>query len=107
MSVYDLNSNTTNTGSITDEIQVKNQIMNSPTVICSGCNSKLFVENVILKKISLLYTGTGKDELVPIPVYVCTKCGKILDYFTEKPNFKKLYGEIEEDKSDIKDNLIK
>jgi len=69
-------------------------IYNSPTVVCD-CGSKVFHEAVVLKKVSSLLSGTGREELVPIPVYVCDKCGKIPTEFTSRSGAKKILGEDE------------
>lgn len=67
-------------------------VYKSPNVICS-CGSKVFHEAIILKKVSGLMSSTGREELVPIPVYVCDKCGKIPEEFTDKPAAKIILGE--------------
>lgn len=82
-------------------------IYKSPAVKCSECGSKVFHEAVVLKKVSKLLSGTGKDELIPIPVYVCDKCGKIPDEFLNRPAAKYILGDADEDmKEETKDNLI-
>lgn len=42
---------------------------------CSECNNVLFQPCVTFKKVSALYTQTGKEELMPIDVFVCSNCG--------------------------------
>jgi len=51
-------------------------IKNFKTVTCS-CGSMIFEEAIILKKISPLVSPTGKEEIQPIDVLVCKKCGKV------------------------------
>jgi hypothetical protein len=51
-------------------------IKNSTVVECE-CGSKLFVEKMIIKKISPLVSPTGREEFMPIPLMVCEKCGKM------------------------------
>ena len=86
--------------------QYANTVYNSPNVICS-CGSKVFHEAVVLKKISTLMSGTGREELVPIPVYVCDKCGKIPDEFTNKSAAKMILGEETEEPKTESSILIK
>ncbi len=74
-------------------------VYKSPNVVCS-CGSKIFHEAVVLKKLSSLMSGTGREELVPIPVYVCDKCGKIPDEFTSKSAAKIILGEDKEEKEE-------
>ena len=39
------------------------------------------IEKVIFKKISALLSPSGKTEIVPMPIIVCDKCGKVSDIF--------------------------
>ena len=77
-------------------------IISSPNVICE-CGNKVFIEAVILKRVSPLVTGLSTETLYPIPVYQCSKCGKIPSEFLKKGNAKIILGETDdtEDK-DIK-----
>lgn len=80
-------------------------LLDSPNVVCE-CGSKLFHEAIVLKKVSALISPTGKEELYPIPVYVCEKCGKIPADLTSKANASKILGEDANDKSNEKSNSI-
>ena len=51
---------------------------------CEECTCLNFLQVVRLKKISGLITGTGKDALVPIPVYACADCGHVNKVFLER-----------------------
>lgn len=46
-------------------------------IICEQCQSKLFTPVFLLKKVPLIYTGTGKEELLPIQLFECAKCGHV------------------------------
>jgi len=46
------------------------------TVTCE-CGGMVFENGVILKKISPIISSTGKEEIYPIEVLVCKKCGKV------------------------------
>jgi hypothetical protein len=52
------------------------QISNSPTVECE-CGSKMFEEGMLFKKLSPLISPTGREEVFPIQIIVCKKCGKV------------------------------
>ena len=80
-------------------------LLDSPNVVCE-CGSKLFYEAIVLKKVSALISPTGKEELYPIPVYVCDKCGKIPADLTSKANASKILGEDVNAKSDEKSNSL-
>ena len=72
-----------------------NLIISSPIVICE-CGNKVFIEAVILKKVSPLVTGLATETLYPISVYQCSKCGKIPDEFLKKGNAKAILGETDD-----------
>ena len=44
---------------------------------CSKCNNEEFFTIFILKKISILYTQSGKEELMPVEFFKCAGCGEI------------------------------
>jgi hypothetical protein len=50
-------------------------IKNAPFIECE-CGSVLFTERILFKKISALISPTNAEELYPMPVIVCDKCGK-------------------------------
>ena len=51
---------------------------------CESCESMIFEEKIMLKKISRFMTGSDRDSISPIPVIVCAKCHHINEMF--KPN---------------------
>ncbi len=50
-------------------------------VICDNCGNYTFQEVVLMKKVSALVSPTGKDAIVPIPVFACNACGFINKQF--------------------------
>jgi uncharacterized Zn finger protein len=44
---------------------------------CKKCSHITFKQVVILNKLSALISPTGKDEIIPIEIFVCEKCGEI------------------------------
>ena len=67
-------------------------VIDSPNIVCE-CGCKTFAPAAILKKVSKIVTMTGRDEIVDIPVYVCTKCGKIPQEYLDKGNSSRIHGE--------------
>ena len=67
-------------------------VIDSPNIVCE-CGCKTFAPAAILKKVSKIVTMTGRDEIVDIPVYVCTKCGKIPQEYLDKGNSSRILGE--------------
>jgi len=49
---------------------------NFKTVTCE-CGGMVLETAIILKKISAIISPTGKEEIYPIEVLVCKKCGKV------------------------------
>ena len=47
-----------------------------------GCNT--FTEAVMLRKFSKIATGTDKDALIPIPAFICSGCGSVLQELLPK-----------------------
>ena len=75
-------------------------IYKSPNVVCPKCGSKVFHEALVLKKVSAIVSPTGREELYPIPVYVCDKCGAIPEEFLQKSAAKEILGETDEKKEE-------
>lgn len=44
---------------------------------CSECESKVFNQSFLLRKISRFATGQTQDGIASLPVFVCAKCGNI------------------------------
>ncbi len=42
------------------------------------CGNNIFLPAVMFRKVSALLTGSPKDALVPIEVFLCGKCGATL-----------------------------
>lgn len=55
-------------------------IKDAKPVICT-CGGMIFEEKLMFKKISAIMSPSGKDELFPINLVVCTKCGLVPEEF--------------------------
>lgn len=71
--------------------QVRQAVLDAPLAKCE-CGSVTFTEVVLLKKLPGLYFGSTDTQLSPIPVYVCSKCGKILSDMADDKDFARLVG---------------
>ena len=78
-------------------------VIDSPNIVCE-CGCKTFAPAAILKKVSQFVTMTGRDEIVDIPVYVCTKCGKIPQEYMDKSNASRILGEPNDSSSNKEQN---
>jgi DNA-directed RNA polymerase subunit RPC12/RpoP len=59
--------------------QQMNISLDKTTAVSCTCGSETFTEGVMLRKASRFITGTAQDALIPIPVFICSKCGEILE----------------------------
>lgn|SRR5574344_217137 len=50
-------------------------------VICEHCGGQVFDQALVLRKVSSILTGTGQAGLVPVTVFVCSKCNTIVKEF--------------------------
>lgn len=56
-------------------------LQNTEAVKCDKCGGEVFEQAVMLRKVSALMTGTGQPGIIPIPVFICSKCGHVNDEF--------------------------
>jgi hypothetical protein len=50
-------------------------------VTCDKCNNNVFQDGSFLRRASKLITGAAKDSYIPIPTFVCSKCGEVNEEF--------------------------
>jgi len=50
-------------------------------VSCDECGNTSFSEALLLRKASRFLTGTQQDALIPISVFMCTKCYHVNEEF--------------------------
>lgn len=53
-------------------------------VACDECGNETFQEGLMLRKVSRFLTGDAQDGVIPIPTFVCTKCGHVNKDFYPK-----------------------
>jgi len=61
--------------------QVTPEIVRDSKTIQCDCGGFLFTEKIMFKKISAIISPSGKEEIVPMTVIVCDKCGKVPEIF--------------------------
>lgn len=59
-------------------------LANTTAVTCSVCGGEVFEQGMILREVSALLTGTGQPGIIPIPVFICSKCGHVPEQFLPK-----------------------
>ena len=50
-------------------------------ITCEQCGSKYFRQVQAFKRLSALISPSGKEQIVPIPVFRCDECGFINEEF--------------------------
>lgn len=61
-------------------------------VKCANCNSRVFQDTYLLRKVSKFISGLSEDQLQPISVLSCAECKHVL----EQALPKELKGKIDE-----------
>ena len=61
---------------------------------CDVCGCEVFDQGVMLREVSALLTGTGQPGLLPIPVFICSKCGHVNEQFLPKELQKNESGKL-------------
>ena len=56
----------------------------SSTPLTSPDGNHVFAEGVIIRKVSKFVAGTAEDAVIPIPVFMCSKCGHVNEEFLPK-----------------------
>lgn len=51
---------------------------------CESCDNETFQEALLLRKVSKFLTGQAQDGVLPIPTFVCSKCGHVNEEFYPK-----------------------
>jgi DNA-directed RNA polymerase subunit RPC12/RpoP len=52
-------------------------ISTAETMTCPHCGNSIFLEAVVLKRLSALISPTGQEVVIPVPVFICSECKKI------------------------------
>jgi len=66
------------------ELNMNVSLKDTTPISCDECQHEVFIEGVILRKVSRFVTGTSQDAVMPIPVFTCSKCGHVNDHFMPK-----------------------
>jgi hypothetical protein len=66
------------------QLNLNVNLKDAEDIKCEVCESLVFEEKIMLKKISKFLTGSDRDSISPIPVIVCAKCQHVNEMF--RPN---------------------
>lgn len=62
-------------------LALRELLKDADEIKCEKCGCSNYINVYRIRKISGLAAGTGKDVIVPIPVYACADCGHINSAF--------------------------
>ena len=51
------------------------------TLVCEKCEGNLFTEGFMIKTVSPLLTGNGKEGMLPVPAFYCISCKTVVDKY--------------------------
>lgn len=74
-----------------ENAKLKGILLDAPNLECE-CGCTIFTPGFVYKKISALVNPMGVDQKVPIDVMICTKCGKVVNTFSDKETYDKVLG---------------
>ena len=63
------------------ELKITPEIIKQCKTLTCDCGGMLFQEGMIFKKLSQFISPSGKDEILPVTVVICQKCGKVPNEF--------------------------
>ena len=64
--------------------QMNIDISQTTVETCEKCENNTFAQVFLMRKLSALLSPAGKESMIPIQVFACTKCGHINSGFLPK-----------------------
>lgn len=59
------------------------QVESAKNVACEKCSCEVMSQAFVIKVVSGLMTGDGKDTYVPVPIFSCASCGHVNSIFVK------------------------
>jgi len=53
-------------------------------IVCEKCQNDKFQLVFLLEKYNKILIGSDRDQIVPLEVFACSKCGHVNEYFLPK-----------------------
>jgi len=78
------------------EQQLNISLDKTTEIKCKSCNSNVFTEGTLLRKVSKFLVGSAQDGIIPIQIMACMKCNEVLDE-TIPVQLKNEYAEMVEE----------
>ena len=61
--------------------QIRINVNDLTDIVCEECGNRFFRQAVLIKRLSPLVSPSGKEQLVPMPVFRCDDCGHVNNQF--------------------------
>ena len=67
-----------------EQPQINIDLSQTTAEVCEKCENDTFVQVYKMRKLSALLSPAGKESMIPLQVFACTKCGHINAGFRPK-----------------------
>jgi hypothetical protein len=64
-------------GGMPPQFQLSPEILRNASTVRCECGGAVFKELFMIKKLSALISPSGREEIIPINLIICEKCGKV------------------------------
>ena len=64
-----------------EQQQVHVDMTQTTEVKCDECQSNHFEQVIKMRRLSAILSPTGKEALIPMPVFACKNCGHVNEEF--------------------------
>ena len=59
------------------QMQEQIDISKTSAVKCEKCENQTFKQTLLIRKMSALVSPNGQEQIIPIGVFACEKCGHV------------------------------
>lgn len=69
---------------MSNEIKMNVSLKDTTAIVCEECGGEVFIEGLMLRKVSRFMTGTLNDAIMPLNIFMCAKCHHVNSQFMPK-----------------------
>ena len=63
------------------QVQQTIDVSQTTPVKCESCENQTFKQTLVIRKLSALVSPNGQEQIIPIGVFACEKCGHVNSEF--------------------------
>mgnify|MGYP000959739327 CR=1 FL=1 len=67
-----------------NEIKMNVSLKDTTAIVCEECGGEVFIEGLMLRKVSRFMTGTLNDAIMPLNIFMCANCHHVNAQFMPK-----------------------